>query len=68
MSFRSKVDALDFVINILIDHQKMLENVVERLEYVTKEIEDMIMREKYDSIHISLEKILTEILGKAYAL
>lgn len=64
MSFKSKVDALDFVINILLAHQRTLENVVERLENVTQEIESLIMREKYDSIPVNVEKILTEILGK----
>lgn len=68
MSFRSKVDALDFVINILIAHQKALENVVERLENVTQNIENMIMREKYDSVQIRIQEILTEILGKAISI
>lgn len=65
MSFKSKVDALDFVINILLAHQRTLENVVERLENVTQEIENLIMREKYDSVQINLQRILTETLEKA---
>lgn len=64
MGFRSKVDALDFVIRILITHEKALDNIVERLENVTQEIENMIMKEKYDSVQIRIQEVLTEMLGK----
>ena len=41
-----KMDTLDFIINILIEHEKRLDNIIERLEKNAEAIEDIIKREK----------------------
>ena len=46
MSFSSKLDALDFVINILIEHEKKLDLLMDRLEKNTILLEDIIKKEK----------------------
>lgn len=46
MDTENKLDAIDLIINILIEHEKKLDNVVERLESYTKSIEYLIKKEK----------------------
>jgi hypothetical protein len=45
MSLKSKIDTLDFIINVLIDHEKRLDIMIERLERHTEMIEKIIKRE-----------------------
>ena len=75
MDSRWKTDALDFIINILKIHEKTLDNsidrfdtTVERLENVIQEVETMIIREKYGSIQIQIQEVLTEVLGRSFSL
>jgi hypothetical protein len=45
MSANSKMDTLDFIINVLIDHEKRLDVMIERLERHAEMIEKIIKRE-----------------------
>lgn len=45
-SVTNKLDALDFIINMLIDHEKRLDVLIERLEKNTDLIQQMIKTEK----------------------
>jgi hypothetical protein len=47
MSANTKLDTLDFVINILIEHEKKLDLLIERLEKNTDLIRDIIKKEKF---------------------
>lgn len=44
MSVKNKMDTLDFIIKILLEHEKKLDVLVERLEYNAQYIEDIIKR------------------------
>ena len=44
MSSKSKIDTLDFIINILIEHEKKLDLLIERLERNTDLIQDIIKK------------------------
>jgi hypothetical protein len=44
MSAKSKIDTLDFIINILIEHEKKLDLLIERLERNTDLIQDIIKK------------------------
>lgn len=46
MSANTKLDTLDFVINILIEHEKNLDLLIKRLEKNTDLIRDIIKKEK----------------------
>lgn len=46
MSSKSKMDTLDFIINVLIEHEKKLDLLIQRLERNTDLIQDMIKKEK----------------------
>ena len=46
MSSKSKIDTLDFIINVLIEHEKKLDLLIQRLERNTDLIQDMIKKEK----------------------
>jgi len=46
MSAKSKIDTLDFIINVLIEHEKKLDLLIQRLERNTDLIQDMIKKEK----------------------
>jgi hypothetical protein len=46
MSANTKLDTLDFIINILIEHEKILDLLIHRLEKNTDLIEDIIKKEK----------------------
>jgi hypothetical protein len=46
MSAKSKMDTLDFIINVLIEHEKKLDLLIQRLERNTDLIQDMIKKEK----------------------
>jgi len=45
MSSKSKIDTLDFIINVLIEHEKKLDLLIQRLERNTDLIQDMIKKE-----------------------
>ena len=42
----TRMDALDFVINTLLEHEKRLDVIIERLENITHNIEIILSREK----------------------
>jgi hypothetical protein len=44
MSVKTKMDTLDFVIKILIEHEKKLDILIERLENNTQYIENIIKK------------------------
>ena len=46
MSVKDKMDVLDLIINILMEHEKRLDNIVERLENNIESIEYLIKKEK----------------------
>jgi hypothetical protein len=46
MSANTKLDTLDFIINILIEHEKKLDLLIDRLEKNTDMIEDIIKKKK----------------------
>jgi hypothetical protein len=46
MSANSIMDTLDFIINVLIEHEKKLDLLIQRLERNTDLIQDMIKKEK----------------------
>ncbi len=64
MKFETKMDALDFVINILIEHEKKLDMLIERLEETTRELEYIKKREKDESLERLTKEALTEIISK----
>ncbi len=50
MSVKDKMDVLDLIINILMEHEKRLDNIVERLESNIQSIEYLIKKEKIYSV------------------
>ncbi len=50
MSVKDKMDVLDLIINILMEHEKRLDNIVERLENNIESIEYLIKKEKIYSV------------------
>jgi len=46
MSVSKKLDVLDFIINTLIEHEKKLDLLIDRLEKNTDLIENIIKKEK----------------------
>ena len=46
MSVTTKLDTLDFIINILLEHEKKLDLLIDRLEKNTDLIADIIKKEK----------------------
>jgi hypothetical protein len=53
MGVENKLDAIDLVINILIEHEKKLDSIVERLEAYTQSIEHIIKKETlYNISHV----------------
>jgi len=50
MGVKSKLDALDLIINVLIEHEKRLDDIIGRLEKNTEVIEEIIKREKISRI------------------
>jgi hypothetical protein len=43
---QTKLDVLDFIISVLREHERILDNVVERLEMLCDEQENRLLREK----------------------
>jgi len=41
----NKMDVLDFIVNVLIEHEKKLDNIIERLERYTEIMDDMIKKD-----------------------
>lgn len=64
MGVEGKIDVLDFLINILREHERTLDGLLERLETVSQELEYWITRERYDSVSIRTQEILGELLGE----
>lgn len=50
MSVKNKLDVLDFIINVLMEHEKRLEYLIEKLEKNTELIQNMIKTEKLSQI------------------
>jgi len=50
MSVKNKLDVLDFIINILMEHEKRLEYLIEKLEKNTELIQNMIKTEKLSQV------------------
>lgn len=46
MSVNTKLDTIDFIINMLIEHEKKLDLLIDRLEKNTNMMEDIIKKEK----------------------
>ena len=46
MSSKSKMDTLDFIINVLMEHEKKLDILIQRLERHTDLIQNMIKKKK----------------------
>lgn len=46
MKSDNRMDALNFVINILLEHEKRFDVIIERLEKITHNIEIVLSREK----------------------
>jgi len=46
MSSKNKIDTMDFIINILIEHEKKLDLLIQRLESTTDLIQEIIKEEK----------------------
>ena len=46
MKSDNRMDALDFVINILLEHEKRLDAIIERLESLTHYIEIVLSKEE----------------------
>jgi len=57
MGVKSKLDALDLIINVLIEHEKRLDDIIERLEKNAEAIEEIIKREKISRIMGNLKNI-----------
>jgi len=50
MGIKSKLDALDLVINVLLEHEKKLDDIIEKLEKNTEAIEEIIKKERISRI------------------
>lgn len=50
MSVKDKMDVLDLIISILMEHEKRLDNIVERLENNIESIEYLIKKERIYSV------------------
>ena len=46
MSVKSKMDTLDFIINMIIEHEKKLNMIIDRLENYAQDIDNLIKRER----------------------
>ena len=46
MKSDNRMEALDFVINVLLEHEKRLDIIIERLEDITHNLEIALSREK----------------------
>jgi len=57
LGVKSKLDALDLIINVLIEHEKRLDDIIERLEKNAEAIEEIIKREKISRIVGNLKNI-----------
>jgi hypothetical protein len=57
MGVKSKLDALDLIINVLLEHEKRLDDLIQRLEKNTEIIEEIIKREKISQIIGTLKNI-----------
>jgi len=62
MGFKEKLDVLDFIINILREHERSLDNLVVRLEFLFQELERRGIR-KFDPVSLGIQEILHDVLG-----
>ena len=68
MSVKGKMDVLDFVINVLREHERELNSLIGRLETISQEFEYWIKRMKQESISIRTQEVLNELLGEPISL
>lgn len=64
MGLKEKMDVLDFLINILREHEKSLDNLVGRFEILFQELERRSMTQKYDLVGLRMQEILNDLLGE----
>lgn len=64
MGLKEKLDVLDFIINILREHERNLDDIVGRLEVLFQEFERKSIRQEYDPVSLRMQKILSDLLGE----
>jgi len=64
MGLKEKLDVLDFIINILREHERTLDDIVGRLEILFQETERKSIRQEYDPVSLRMQKILSDLLGE----
>jgi uncharacterized ferredoxin-like protein len=47
MRKQHKMDTLDFIINVLLEHEKKLDSIAERLENLTRDFDYMLKKERH---------------------
>lgn len=62
MGLKEKLDVLDFIINILREHERSLDNLVVRLEFLFQALERRGIR-KFDPESLRIQEILHDVLG-----
>ena len=50
MSVKEKIDSIDFIISVLMEHEKKLDNLIERMERNTEMMESIIKKEKLSNV------------------
>ena len=50
MSVKEKIDTIDFIISVLMEHEKKLDNLIERMERNTEMMESIIKKEKLSNV------------------
>ena len=64
MGLKEKLDVLDFIINILREHERTLDNLIGRLEILYEEFERKSIRQEYDPVSLRTQQILNDLLGE----
>lgn len=64
MGLKEKLDVLDFIINILREHEKSLDDVVGRFETLFQELERKSLRQTFDPVSLRTQEILNDLLGE----
>ena len=50
MSVKEKIDTIDFIISVLMEHEKKLDNLIDRMERNTDMMESIIKKEKFSKL------------------
>lgn len=64
MSIKEKMDVLDFIINILREHERALSDLIRRFENTSQDLEYLTKSVRYHPLSIRTREILTEMLGE----